>query len=30
MIIALWIPLYWGVVLGGWTAFHKKRVKDKL
>ena len=22
--------MYWGVVLGGWTAYHKKRVKDKL
>jgi hypothetical protein len=23
-------PMYWGVVLGGWTAYHKKRVRDKL
>jgi hypothetical protein len=23
-------PMYWGVVLGGWTAYHKKRVGDKL
>uniref|UniRef100_A0A6H1ZPY4 DUF1353 domain-containing protein n=1 Tax=viral metagenome TaxID=1070528 RepID=A0A6H1ZPY4_9ZZZZ len=23
-------PMYWGVVLGGWTAYHKKRVKDKI
>jgi hypothetical protein len=22
--------MYWGVVLGGWTAFHKKKVEDKL
>ena len=22
--------MYWGVVLGGWTAYHKKRVKDNL
>ena len=22
--------MYWGVVLGGWTAYHKKRVKDRL
>ncbi len=22
--------MYWGVVLGGWTAYHKKQVKDKL
>ena len=22
--------MYWGVVLGGWTAWHKKMVKDKL
>ncbi len=22
--------MYWGVVLGGWTAYHKKKVKDKL
>ena len=23
-------PMYWGVVLVGWTSYHKKRVKDKL
>jgi len=23
-------PMWWGVVLGGWTAYHKKRVKDRL
>lgn len=23
-------PMYLGVVLGGWTAFHKRRVKDKI
>lgn len=22
--------MYWGVVLGGWTAYHKKMVEDKL
>ena len=22
--------MWWGVVLGGWTAYHKKRVKDCL
>lgn len=22
--------MYWGVVLGGWGSYHKKRVKDKL
>jgi hypothetical protein len=22
--------MYWGVVLGGWTAYHKKNVKDIL
>lgn len=22
--------MYWGVVLGGWTAFHKRYVKDNL
>lgn len=22
--------MYWGVVLGGWTAYHKKKVADKL
>jgi hypothetical protein len=22
--------MYWGVVLGGWTAYHKKKVSDKL
>jgi hypothetical protein len=22
--------MYWGVVLGGWTAYHKKNVGDKL
>lgn len=22
--------MYWGVVLGGWNAYHKRRVKDKL
>ena len=22
--------MYWGVVLGGWTAYHKKNVADKL
>ena len=26
----IYYPMYWGVVLGGWTAYHKKRVKDKL
>jgi len=23
-------PMWWGVVLGGWTAYHKKYVADKL
>jgi len=23
-------PMWWGVVLGGWTAYHKKYVNDKL
>jgi len=23
-------PMYWGVVLGGWTSYHKKSVEDKL
>ena len=23
-------PMFWGVVAGGWTAYHKKRVADKL
>ena len=23
-------PMYWGVCLGGWTAYHKKLVADKL
>uniref|UniRef100_A0A6M3L2L9 Uncharacterized protein n=1 Tax=viral metagenome TaxID=1070528 RepID=A0A6M3L2L9_9ZZZZ len=23
-------PMWWGVVLGGWTAYHKKYVGDKL
>jgi hypothetical protein len=23
-------PMYWGVRLGGWTAYHKLKVKDKL
>jgi hypothetical protein len=22
--------MYWGVVLGGWASYHKRRVKDKL
>lgn len=22
--------MYWGVVLGGWTAYHKKKVKDPI
>ena len=22
--------MYWGVVLGGWTAYHKKKVEDRL
>jgi hypothetical protein len=22
--------MYWGVVLGGWTAYHKKKVIDKI
>lgn len=22
--------MYWGVRLGGWTAFHKRKVRDKL
>ena len=23
-------PMYFGVVLGGWTSYHKKKVRDKL
>ena len=23
-------PMWWGVVLGGWTSYHKKNVDDKL
>jgi hypothetical protein len=23
-------PMFWGVVLGGWTAYHKKKAGDKL
>jgi hypothetical protein len=23
-------PMWWGVVLGGWTAYHKKKVGDTL
>jgi hypothetical protein len=23
-------PMWWGVVLGGWTAYHKKKVSDRL
>lgn len=23
-------PMWWGVVLGGWTAYHKKKVGDSL
>lgn len=24
------LPMYWGVVLGGWTAHHKRTVADRL
>ena len=23
-------PMWWGVVLGGWTTYHKRKVEDKL
>ena len=23
-------PMWWGVVIGGWTAYHKKKVSDPL
>lgn len=26
----IYYPMWWGVVIGGWTAYHKKNVEDKI